>query len=305
MEKEIWKWIFDHMFDEELIRLTRVARIRLDGFRDINTKTIRMVRPKLIHSFLQEKNLNKLRKTVYMSLSKEENEKKFSKSELMNEIFHDYLSIVHLLLRFLSSDHQEEYQRGIELYYEFKEKGYLQACEQKFSLIKAQNDSFNKLEKVSNDYAELQKNYQSLLKTSETQHEEIKRLKLKNIQLQQEIERLNKTVSEKQAKVDRLIEQTTPKICIIGKITNNQLSEITDSLRITIIEEIDQTAIEKLNNYHEIWILSYDIPFPIRRKIKQTLPDKEVKHFDTYSEIKNQIKSISKGCQKHAYDWGC
>lgn len=300
MEKEIWKWIFDHMFDEELIRLTRVARIRLDGFRDINTKMIRMVKPKLIQSFLQEKNLKKLRKTIYMSLSTDEDEQKLSKKELMNEIFHDYLSIVHLLLRFLSSDHQEEYQRGIELYYEFKEKGYLQACEQKFSLIKAQNDSLNQLEKVSNDYAELQKSYQSLLKTSETQYEEIKQLKLNNTQLQQEIERLKKTISEKQARVDRLIEQTTPKICIIGKITNDELSEIADDFRITIIEDTDQISIEKLNNYHEIWMLTYDIPFPTRRKIKQELPDKEVKRFDTYTEIKNHIKTISKGCQKHA-----
>lgn len=305
MDKEIWKWLFDHMFDEELIRLTRVAKIRLDGFRDINAKSIKLIRPKLIQSFLQKKHLNKLRKTIFISLSKEKFEHTASKEEYMNEIFNDFLSIVHLLLMFLSSDDREKYKKGVDLYYEFKEKGYLQACEQKFSLIKLHKEALNRLEDMRNNYAELEKNYQTESKTVEAIYEENKRFKSKNKQLQNEIKYLKSKILESQERMNQLIEQTIPKICIIGKITDDPFGSIGNPKRIEIVENIEQIPIEKLNHYNEIWMLSYDIPFPARRKISQRFPQKEVKQFDTYIEMKNHIKTFLKGCHHHAQDWGC
>lgn len=291
MDKEIWKWIFDHMFDEELIRLTRMAKIKLDGFRDINAKTVKMIRPKLIQSFLQKKNLNKLRKSICANLSHEKNTPLTSKEECMNEIFRDYRSIVHLLLVSLASDQPEEYKQGVDLYYECKEKGYLQACEQIFSLLKLHNDTRKKFEELHNDYAELEKNYQSLNKTTDALYEENKRLKSANQQLLDQNDDLKNKILESQDKVKRLIEQTTPKIGIIGRITDDQWASFKIDKRVEIIKNIEQVPIESLNHYHEIWMLSYDIPFATRRKILQVLPKTKVKQFDTYIEIQEYIKT--------------
>lgn len=298
MEKEIWKWALDHLFDEEMINLTRLAKVRPDGFREVNVKNIKMVRPKLIQTFLQKRSLNKLKLTINQMGKKGDliDYRSQPKQELLNLIVKDFLCIVPILLSLLSSTHSKEYQQGIHLYYELKEKGYLKACEQQITLIKSQKEKLKQMslqmDELTQRNTDLQKNNLMFLETIEKNKQEQIKYKLQTQQLQKEKALLKRELSE----MIHFLKQTTPQICIIGKIHQDLLSYIENQQYIKVIENTDDISIENLIAYYQVWILSYDIPFTTRRKISLHLPQTKVRQFHSYLEMKEQLQTFMKGC---------
>lgn len=61
MSRQVWKWIYEMMSDEDLVGLANAARVKVPGFRSVNIEQIRILRPRLIQTMSTGKDLTRVK----------------------------------------------------------------------------------------------------------------------------------------------------------------------------------------------------------------------------------------------------
>jgi chromosome segregation ATPase len=135
MDREIWKWILDSFSDEEIAMISDVFRLKIPGFRQINSqqKTFKMVRPKIIQSALHQKHAEKLngyvitKAEVQLDVKVESLRKKSVKTLL--QLTEEEIKPSILLGILLASDNEKEKAKAEKIYSKLKTENKLNELE--------------------------------------------------------------------------------------------------------------------------------------------------------------------------------
>jgi len=64
LSRQVWKWIYEMMSDEDLVGLANAARVKVPGFRNVTVEQSRILRPRLIQSMSTGKDLTRVKQAM-------------------------------------------------------------------------------------------------------------------------------------------------------------------------------------------------------------------------------------------------
>ncbi|WP_462411708.1 hypothetical protein [Neobacillus sp. Marseille-QA0830] len=190
MEKEIWKWILENFSDEAIANIGQNLGIKVPGFRQINhqQKKFKMLRPKLIQEAVHPKNSVML-KDFFNTIAEGADGLAEWRGKTIEELLQsagEDIPPSMLLSVLLSSENEEDIQKGHEIFTKLKE-------EEKLDLLERQAEE----------------NQEEEDNPSEMDNEQLKQLQDELNQSQQKIANLEKKVKRSEQKNDELKEKAT------------------------------------------------------------------------------------------------
>lgn len=319
LNKKILEYLLKNLNDKDLNVLIKELNIQINGFSNIKNKNLSIPKTILIKSILNTDKINELKEYFLNDALSIRDYSKINEQEIVNlfEQGKEQKYIIEFLLASLDANYNKIetivnqyitenkkmvfYENILEEKTKKSDNVDKNLNEENNNLIKKNRKLNKEVNRLNEEILRLKKDielnkkklekYECDFKNIKNKYDEIKEnekeLISNNILLRNQKEKLERECIELEIKNVKLNKKLEKRIGVIGEINNNYFND-----KRYKIDKITINSIENLNNiceeYKEIWILLYDLPIHIQRKLKNIKKDKIYK-FKNFTEFSSYI----------------
>ena len=322
MSRSVWKWVLEAETEEAIGSYLKATNAKIDGFRSKTTKS-KIPRAIITQALLEKQPLTKLKKHYYEHTQTCEKCQKYLQSDKEKLLFliRDSSRTLEIFKALLgSSDDKHEIILN-EIFETLSQQGELEILSQN---IKHNQDCEKELNKLQESVAE----YETKLEEHEKQLLEIKdKVKLLNqeiskskseIALLKEQNKKDKTfyertIAELQAQLkesERTLEKHKSDSSELAKENDALKKQLSDCQVINIalvgngcristkilnvvpldIRNLPSNFEEQLLEIDQVWLLKYETPLSLQRKVTKTISAAKLRVFDSKDELDEYVR---------------
>lgn len=247
MSKWIWKWIIESKPDDKLVEMSNLLKIKVPGFRQINTnQNMKLLRPKLINALIQTNNL-KLLESFYDEYYKDcyeddeyDDYRTKTEAELLELTKREYIKPSDVLASLLSSEDKSHKEIAESIYKILTEEKVIDELEE--NIEQKDEDETKQL-----NLLDLQENKTVLTGDGSGEikqlKKKLKKSEEKNQQLQEKLSQLEKELQEQKRSWKEEKKDITQKLAVQTQ-EFNRVRNLLDK-KDQEVEELKKTLQEK------------------------------------------------------------
>ncbi|MFX3625553.1 MAG: hypothetical protein ACE3JP_16345 [Ectobacillus sp.] len=183
MQKEIWKWIFQELNEENLYDLIIKSQINVDGFRKIRKPMVKQMKIRIIAELLNPKTLKRIKATLRKGADDGRNSYSAMTKEQLHVEMADREKAIEILAFLLSTDEEGKEEWAIELYTNHIKAGQAVSLEPQ---VKQEDDYIKPLQAIIRDL-----------------EEKLKKQETKNIQYAAKLNSLEQHIGNKEKEIKK------------------------------------------------------------------------------------------------------